>query len=469
MLEKDVYLTTVGKSFLSFIFSLSFLDKGHKVLLLDDERLSYGELFTDTFWELEKELLKTWGKERKISSLESLDDFLMKKHIVFVVGERRIRLGDTPSRNLVELSRKMPILSKGRFKDIVQNILSSEKNIKSFDDSFLSLCRRVGQNCFKYKTLQSLDMNFFLTHCPANIKELYHLFCKILDSDTDNYLGPEWQLKTLALLGRGFYQKKLTWFANEFERFHFFLCLLSPHYRPDQEGLISSLKDCYQLKGGQFKKTSIKEWVFHTGTPWCLELESYEGLVHPERIAFFGGISNEIPLKIGKVENFFSSLKIVWDLKEDLEEDFWGERIVKTELKRLGTQRPFWEASFEKNKIVINVIIPFERGSKTSFISEKIEREMIKELNPFCPFIEDKIDRREFFFTPEVWLHGKNIKYYKKPAEMSFYPNVDLYDLSKIGKRNKLRKVDYFGPLKEGYGLFSSLMEIKDANSFIRF
>ena len=94
---------------------------------------------------------------------------------------------------------------------------------------------------------------------------------------------------------------------------------------------------------------------------------------------------------------------------------------------------------------------------------------MIKELNPFCPFIEDKIDRREFFFTPEVWLHGKNIKYYKKPAEMSFYPNVDLYDLSKIGKRNKLKKVDYFGPLKEGYGLFSSLMEIKDANSFIRF
>ena len=75
MLEKDVYLTTVGKSFLSFIFSLSFLDKGHKVLLVDDERLSYGELFTDTFWELEKELLKTWGKERKISSLESLDDF----------------------------------------------------------------------------------------------------------------------------------------------------------------------------------------------------------------------------------------------------------------------------------------------------------------------------------------------------------------------------------------------------------
>jgi len=468
MLEKNVYLTTVGKSFLSFIYSLSFLDKGRKVLLLDDKRLSYGELFSDTFWALEKEFLKTWGRERNISSLEFLDQFLVKKHIVFVIGNKRIRLGDTPSRNLVELSRKIPILFQGRFKDIVQNIISSEKNSKAFDQSFLSLCRRVGQNCFKYKTLQSLDMAFFLTHCPANIKELYQLFCGILDSETDHYLGPEWELKTLAFLGRGFFQKKFSWFSNEFERFHFFLCLFSPHYRPDHEGLIESLKDDYEKKGGQFKKTSIKEWVFHTGSPWCLELESYEGLVHPEKIAFFGGVSREIPLQIGTVDKFFTSLKIVWTLKDNLEEELWEERIVKTELKRLGTLRPFWEASFGKNKIVINVVVPFEKGSKTSFISEEVEKEMIKEMDPFCPFIEDKIEKREFFFTPEVWLHGKNVKYYRKPEEMSFYSSVDLYDLSKIGKKNKLKKVDYFGPLKEGYGLFSSLMEIKDANTFIR-
>ena len=72
MLEKDVYLTTVGKSFLSFIYSLSFLEKNHKVIVLDDERLKYGELFIDTFWELEKEFLKTWGREREIAPLKNL-------------------------------------------------------------------------------------------------------------------------------------------------------------------------------------------------------------------------------------------------------------------------------------------------------------------------------------------------------------------------------------------------------------
>ena len=111
MLEKDVYLTTVGKSFLSFIYSLSFLEKNHKVIVLDDERLKYGELFIDTFWELEKEFLKAWGKERDIAPLKNLDEYLFKKHVIFVIGDKRVRLGDTPSRNLKELARK-PIAKK---------------------------------------------------------------------------------------------------------------------------------------------------------------------------------------------------------------------------------------------------------------------------------------------------------------------------------------------------------------------
>ena len=86
MLEKDVYLTTVGKSFLSFIYSLSFLEKNHKVIVLDDERLKYGELFIGTFWELEKEFLKIWGREREIAPLKNLDEYLLKRHVIFVVG-----------------------------------------------------------------------------------------------------------------------------------------------------------------------------------------------------------------------------------------------------------------------------------------------------------------------------------------------------------------------------------------------
>ena len=121
MLEKDVYLTTVGKSFLSFIYSLSFLEKNHKVIVLDDERLKYGELFIDTFWELEKEFLKTWGREREIAPLKNLDEYLLKRQVIFVVGGKRVRLGDSPSRNLKELARKFPALYEGRFKNIVQN------------------------------------------------------------------------------------------------------------------------------------------------------------------------------------------------------------------------------------------------------------------------------------------------------------------------------------------------------------
>ena len=468
MLEKDVYLTTVGKSFLSFIYSLSFLEKNHKVIVLDDERLKYGELFIDTFWELEKEFLKIWGREREIAPLKNLDEYLLKRHVIFVVGGKRVRLGDSPSRNLKELARKFPALYEGRFKNIVQKILVNEASVKSFDQSFLSLAKRVAVNCFKYKTLQSLDMNFFLTHCPQNIKELYLLFCSILDENTYNFYGPEWELKTLAFLGRGFFQKKLSWFTNEFERFHFFLCLLSPHYQPSQKNLMDSLKDCYEQNGGQFKKTSIREWVFHTGSPWCLELESFEGLVQPERLAFFGGLSKNLPLQVGKMENLYTSLKIEWELKEDLEEPLQGERIVSTDLTRLGTKSPFWEASFSKDKVAINLVVPMEKASKASFLSEDSERKMLEELGPFCPDLKNKIVKSSFSLTPEVWVEEKKVKFYKKPEEMSFYPAADIFDLSKVGKKKKLKKVDYYGPLKEGYGLFSSLMEIKDAHSFLR-
>ena len=59
----------------------NFLEKNHKVIVLDDERLKYGELFIDTFWELEKEFLKTWGREREIAPLKNLDEYLLKKHV----------------------------------------------------------------------------------------------------------------------------------------------------------------------------------------------------------------------------------------------------------------------------------------------------------------------------------------------------------------------------------------------------
>ena len=198
--RKDVYLT-IRKSF-SFIYSLSFLEKIIKLLFLMMKG-SNTELSIDTFWELEKEFLKAWGKERDIAPLKNLDEYLFKKHVIFVIGDKRVRLGDTPSRNLKELARKFPALYQGRFKEIVEKILASEASLKSFDQAFLSLGKRVSVNCFKYKTLQSIDMNFFLTHCPQNIKELYTLFCSILDTNTDNFYGAEWELKR-RFLGRGF-------------------------------------------------------------------------------------------------------------------------------------------------------------------------------------------------------------------------------------------------------------------------
>ena len=109
-----------------------------------------------------------------------------------------------------------------------------------------------------------------------------------------------------------------------------------------------------------------------------------------------------------------------------------------------------------------------EKGSKASFLSGESEKRMIVELGPFCPDLENKILKSTFSLTPEVWIEEKKVKFYKKPEEMSFYPAADIFDLSKVGRKKKLKKVDYYGPLKEGYGLFSSLMEIKDAHSFLR-
>ena len=137
------------------------------------------------------------------------------------------------------------------------------------------------------------------------------------------------------------------------------------------------------------------------------------------------------------MENLYTSLKIEWELKEDLEEPLQGERIVSTDLTRLGTKRPFWEASFSKNKVTVNVVVPFEKGSKASFLSKESEGGMLEELGLFCPDLKKKIVKNSFSMTSEVWVEDKKIKFYKKPEEISFYPAADIFDLSKVGKKKK--------------------------------
>ena len=112
MLDNRIDNILIGKSYLSFLFAFTLMDNDKKVLLLDDERSRYGNLFTGFLCHLEKTFLELWGKKRNLAPLENLDKYALKRPFTMIVNNHQIQLGNSPSKNYQEFLRKMPFCFK---------------------------------------------------------------------------------------------------------------------------------------------------------------------------------------------------------------------------------------------------------------------------------------------------------------------------------------------------------------------
>lgn len=447
MLQKNYSRAVIGRSYLSFLLGIELLREKNSVLILDDERLEYGDLFSYGLTSLDKSFLKTWGQDMEISCLENIDDFLVQKPFTLRIGQHSVFLGGDCWDNFRELYRKFPKLFP--FGDFMGDSQIEE----SFRTAHEGLTKRLGKNGFRFKGLENSTIEFLLGQSPEIIKDTFHLFKSALKENERE----GWQFLYFA---RSLFHKRFTSSASSVELFHFFLCLLSPHYYLKEQELTRELSKVFVDKGGHFKGTQVREWKFYKSVPWSMELASYEGIIHPHKISFLGSLPKGLPLKVVHQWKRYQSIHFEVSCQDarisglDQQWFFWAEPDA------MGTDAPFWRAQVDGGKIKGQVLYREKLGSKLPFITSAIEEQLLKEIDHWLPGTAPLLGSVDLNTGKEIYLDQS---YTFKANSLPQVKEVKLFDYSSPFLKKKLKNVSYFGPLKGcPLGLFGQLLELRD-------
>ena len=451
-------MALIGKSYLSVLLSLNLLEQGQDVLLLDDDRMGMDGFYVERFFSLEKEYLINWGKEQKISPLSNIDRYLTDVPSRFIFDDTHIHLGESPAHNYRELIRKMPevfLSPNDRTK-----ICESPEGMEKFNDIYFEHCNNLGKLAYDHKNLNPSELNFLQQKIPPTLKNIYNAFEQ---AHRNKKHDKSWlRLKTLLYMSQGIFQKKLSLDTSPLERFHLLLCLLSPFYELDQKKFFEDLIEVNLKKGGRFKKTSIREWLFHKGKPWSVELASYEGIIHPKKMAFVGGIPHGNLVELKPTLEYYTSLGIELEFTESLERDCIRERIVFSGARKLGSPFPLWEGTLSEKRAIFKFVIFAKRGRKVDFVENNIRTHLLEDLEQFVPRISKIVRGMKMTYGRDVWIDRT-----KSFPKKSGIP-VSLVDFSKPERRTPLKGVYYFGPYRETLlGPLGMFMEINRSQQFI--
>ena len=458
MLNKHIDMMLVGKSYLSVLLSLDLLEQGQKVLLLDDEQMNIDESYVERFFSLEKEYLKNWGQEQNLEPLLNIDKYLKNTSLKFIFDDIHIRLGESPAHNYRELVRKMPEVFL--FLNGDTNICENAEEMERFNDTYFAYCRRLGEIAYSYKNAKSTNLKILQQNCPPALKNIYDSFEYIFQKK--KYSKFWWKFKTFLYMSQGIFQKKLSLEPEPLERFHLFLCLLSPFYELESQKIFEDLIKINLEKGGQFKKTSIREWLFYKGKPWSVGLASYEGIIHPKKIAFVGGIPRKNLVALEPEAGYYTSLDVELSLKERPKGIALRERILFSGINRLGSSFPLWEGVFDESRAIFKFMIFAESGRKVDFVKNKVERQLVEDIEKFVPGISRIIKDVKMAYGREIWVDKT-----KTIGDKWHTSSIKMVDFSKSKKNSHLKKVYYLGPYKETlFGSLGMLMEINNRQQF---
>lgn len=453
MLQKNYSKAVVGQSYLSFIYGIELLRHKHSVLLLDDERLQFGDLFNYGITQLDVEFFKVWGGDRDIACLQNIENYMEKKPYTLIWGGKRVYLGLDTWSNFRELYRKLP-----EFFPFDSYFLNAESDTRStFVTDYNLLTQRLGVNGFRFKGLENTTIEFLLGQSPQSIKDAFMLFKKgITDNPKD-----AWRFLYFA---RMMYHKRFASSFSDVELFHFFISILSPHYVLDDGDLVKELTEVFVDKGGHFKETQVREWKFYKGMPWSMELASFEGIIHPQKISFLGSWPLGLPLKVKHSWRRYQSVHFKAQSNDKRLSERVGEWLLWSSPNRLGTDLPMWRIEVVEGAIVGQYFYREKLGSKLNFYEELLKKELFIGLEEWLPGLSDDLEKFEFELGREVYLDQSESF---KTAPLPKLKEVKLFDFSSPFLKNRLKNVNYFGPLKGSpLGLYGQLLELKEISKY---
>lgn len=460
MLQKNYSFTVVGKGYLSFLYGIELLRRDLSILILDDRRLEYGDLFTFGLSKLDIEFLKTWGTDRNITALKQIEDFVTQRSLTYVLGGKRVLLGGKPWNNLRELYRKFPnlfnyphLFDKGN-----DGKVESESIRKRLSEDLNQLYSNLGADGFRFKTIENNSIEYLLGQTPDSIKELFFTFQNSLKEKRRE----GWCF--LYFIG-SLYHKSLSSSYSEPEIYHLFLSLLSPHYALDEPRLCKRLSQVFTERGGHFKETQVREWKFYRRMPWSIELASFEGIIHPKRLCFLGSHPRGLPLKVKYDQKMFLSVHFKAKIDKKAAEAWKDQLVISGSPNALATDIPLWRLEVRGDEVFGQYLYREKLGSKLKFFESFLKERLIENINQWsASFGESLSDEITFTQGPEVYL-DQSYTYFSSPLPK--VKEVKLYDFSTPFLKSKLKNVNYFGPLKGlPLGLYGQLLEIKEVSKY---
>lgn len=457
MLSKDIDYALVGHNFITFLLSLGLINRGKKVLVLDDDRFNYGDLFTNSLTLLDVEFLKSWGEIGGLDPLKNIDQYLLAQPIYFHDGKKQIALGDTPIRNYRELCRKFPNL----FMDDKSGMLSLESDIASFNESYNNFCSKVTNAIFHEKNAAKVTP-LFESSIPEDLLYHYQSFFSHFatkDSMTNVERG---EFNTLIFMTRGFFQNRLSITGSRPEIMHLFFSLISPYFKLDHERLIQDLLSIHRGAGGEFRKLNLSDLKFQRGLVKSFELESFEGIIRPKKMAFIGGYPVGLPIRLKTSSASYNCLNVSLKFKNLVPKLLQNKKVIFSSPMKIGTDRPLWEVNFLEDKAVFNIIMAKREGGKVDFIKERIIVLLKDDLAYLYPEYKFEFTEADMKYTLDVFIEDKNYMAFLKTESILRRKFVEVLEDTTPLIFSRLKNVLYFGPYNDdALGTFSSLIEIK--------
>lgn len=457
-------MALVGNNYLSYLLGLSLLNKGKKILLLDDERFNYGDFFTGSLSQLDLEFLKGWGKECELEPLMNLDRYLKLKPVQFFIGKKQVNLGVDPISNFRELARKFPEFF---LEDSIDaNLFLFENEGSRFNGHYFSISSHISNGIlkdFKSKNLFSL----LQTHLQDDLLKYFNFFhSHFLNTDKNEKLSQAQrnELNTLTYMFRGLFQSRLGISGNKTEIFHLFWCLLSPFYCLDHKALVSDLMKIHKEHGGEFKKMNLEALHFQSGIVQSFALESFEGMIRPKKMIFIGGYPQNLPIKLNVAKGYsYHCLRVEMKFKEEFQNTLIGKKFAFSTPIKIGTDRPFWEVEFgDKNTAVFNVIMNQKEGTKVEFIEKRVESILLDDLHYLYPEYEFSLTGSVMSFTHDILVEDSDSNAHKRKDKTIKKRIVNILADSTPLFMPKLKNAMYFGPYYDNWlGRYSSLIELR--------
>ncbi len=460
MLNRNLDFALVGHNFFAFLLSIGLINRGKKVLVLDDDRFNYGDFFTNSLTSLDVEFLKSWGAASDLSPLKNIENYLSPGKVYFYVGKKQVALGDLPHRNFRELCRKFPSLFYNAEK--IKGAFSHEDEILAFDSVYSEFCQKVSTLLFNEKSSAKMSV-LFENSIPEDLKSHFQHFFSHFAKKENMPEGELYDFNALVFMMRGFFQSRLSVTGSKSEIMHLFFSLISPYYRLDHERLIADLLSHHLSIGGEFKKLNLQDLKFQSGLVQSFELESFDGLIKPQKMAFIGGYPVGLPIKLQATQSAsYNCLNAVLHFKDEVPKLLQGKKCVFTSPIKIGTERPFWEVYFREDSATFNMIMAKKEGRKIDFIEERVKSILMDDLHYLFPEYTFSLSSFVMKFTLDVFIEDKDYGAYKR-SESALTKKITgvLEDTAPL-LISRLKNVLYFGPYNEdSLGTFSSLVEIK--------